>query len=307
MIEYKLKKSELSIFKSITRGKEKLVDISDDTGISLSRSSQLLNNLKEKEFIYYERKGMKKIANVSNTKHASLLKSLIHTELSIKEILSDSKLDILFSILGGPKSLERISLETGLAHETLRKYIREMKYLTSVFETDEKEISLTVHKTLKDFLAEYLNYVNRITASDINKDSMLLWEQGRETIFRIPLPMGDVKAKVTGITAMSQYGIDIISNYAYYYYSPFGGELKPDDIAIHTILAGKERRNITYALLFLKKGGFDETYLREKGSHYAIENIIKDLIYFLDDKLVENPLFPSRKEFNILCEEYGVN
>jgi hypothetical protein len=305
MFDYALKKSELKVFQAAVGGKTGLSEIAGDAGVSVSRCSQLLASLAEKDFLSYERKGRLRVAAVSNAKHASLLKSLAQSGYNIADVFSYSKLDILFSLLPAPKTLSNLADETRLAPETLRKYARELKYLAVLFETPEKKISLSPNPSLEDFLREYLSYVNRRIVREIHRDAALLWEHGREIILRVPLPHGEVKATPTGITAMSSYGIDIVSNYGYYYYAPFDYELRKEDIALHTVLAGRETRNMSYALLLLKTG-CDREYLIGKGREYMMEELAEEMTAYLEGKEVGDPIFPLRKEFDILCRQYGV-
>ncbi len=305
MIKYELKKSELKIFWAVAGGKTRLSEIARDAGVSVSRASQLLASLSKKDFLKYERMGRIRVTTVSHAKHASLLKSLVQFGYNVVDVFSYSKLDILFSLLPVPKTLSELAKKTKLSPETLRKYVRELKYLAVVFETPEKKISLSPYPPVEDFLTEYQGYVNRRTAVEFHKDATLFWEQGREIIIRIPLPH-EVDATPTGITAMSSYSIDIISNYGYYYYAPFDYKLRKEDIALHTILIGKETRNISYALLLLKKSGFEKNYLMRRGEEYRVDALAREMVAYLEGKGVTNPIFPPRKEFEVLCRQYGV-
>lgn len=306
MFDYTLKKSELKVFRAVAGGRIRLSEIARDAGVSVSRCSQLLASLAEKDFLSCERKGRLKVAALSNAKHASLLKSLVQAGYNIADVFSYSKLDILFSLLPAPKTLPMLVSETKLAEETVRKYVRELKYLAVVYETPEKKISLSPNPPVEDFLREYLSYVNRRIAGEIHKDAMLLWEHGREIILRVPLPHAKVKATPTGVTAMSSYGIDIVSGYGYYYYAPFDYELRKEDIALHTVLAGRGTRHMSYALLLLKTG-YDRDYLMSKGRGYQMEEFAEEITAYLEGKTVRDPMFPPRKEFDALCRQYGVS
>ncbi|MDI6916379.1 MAG: hypothetical protein QMC80_01120 [Thermoplasmatales archaeon] len=304
---YEISKSEILILRAVTQGHDTISKIQGATGLSITRTSELTSELAEKGFLVKKREGMQKKIFFSENKHCALLRQLLTSELKVENIITDSKINILFSINHTPKDPARIAAETKLSADTARKYLGELKKFGIIRSKNNKQAQVSPSAAiLLSFLQEYADYINRKTLPAVASKGTMLWEQGREIIFKTPVKEKVKNAIPTAVTALSTHGIDIISEFSYYYYAPWAKTLRNEDIAIHTILLDKNSiRYLSYALLLLKKTGYKKGYLLEKGKEYKIENIIKDMTNYLSGKKTKKP-FPSQKEFKILCAQYGV-
>lgn len=304
---YEISKSEIPILRAVSQECNTISKIQNATGLSTSRTSELISELAEKGFLVKKREGMQKKIFFSENKYPILLKQLLTSELKVENVITDSKINILFSISYTPKDPVKIAVETNLSTDTVRKYLGELKKFGIIHSKNDKQVQVSPSSAiLLSFLQEYADYINRKTLSAITSKGTILWEQGREIIFKTPINEKVKNALPTAVTALSHYKIDIISEASYYYYAPWAKTLRNEDIAIHTILLDKNSiRYLSYALLLLKKIGYKKEYLLEKGKEYKIENIIKDAINYLNGKKTKKP-FPSQKEFKTLCGQYGV-
>ena len=305
---FELSKSEIAVFRAVARGCNYINEIAKESGLSISRTSQLISTLTEKGFLFKKRKGISKEINLSDTKISDYLRRLVFSPIDIDNIIVSSKINILFSILSTEKKLDRISRETNLSKETLRKYTRMLRKLGIVYSKNKKIGLSSSLPLLLDFLKEYASYINRRIVSNISPNGTVIWEQSSEFIFRIPGKEEVKKGLVTAITALSHHGIDIISDNKYYYHAPWIKKLRPEDIALHVILLDSSSiRMLSYAMLFLRRiDEYDDKYLISKGKEYKIDMLVKDMLKYLRGKEIEKPPFPSRVEFDTLCVQYGV-
>lgn len=303
---YEISKSEILILGAVIQECNTVSKIQNATGLSIPRTSELTSELVEKGFLVKKREGIQKRIFFSENKHCTLLRHLLTSEFKVENVITDSKINILFSITHAPKDLLRIAMETKLSADTVRKYLGELKKFGIIHSKNNKHVRVSPSATiLLPFLQEYAGYINRKTLASITPKGTMLWEQGREIIFKTPIKEKVKNAIPTAVTALSTYSIDIISEFSYYYYAPWAKTLRNEDIAIHTILLDKNSiRYLSYALLLLKKG-YKKEYLLAKAKEYKIENIIKDMINYLNRKKTKKS-FPSHEEFKTLCAQYGV-
>jgi len=304
---YEISKSEMLILRAVIQGHDTISKIQNASSLSIPRTSELTSELTEKGFLVKKREGMQKKIFFSENKHCALLSQLLTSELNAENIIRNSKINILFSITHAPKDPVRIAAETKLSADTVRKYLGELKKFGILQSKNNKQAQMSPSATmLLSFLQEYAGYINRKTLPSVTSKGTMLWEQGREIIFKTPVKEKVKNAVPTAVTALSAHGIDIISGFSYYYYAPWAKTLRNEDIAVHTILLDKNSiRYLSYALLLLKKTGYEKEYLLAKGKEYKIGNIIKDMINYLNRKKTKKP-FPSQKEFKTLCRQYGV-
>lgn len=300
-----LTRSEIEILKKIIEGKRDIKSIAGAAGLSISRTYALTRKLAENGFLKYRRVGMKKEIETSDRRHANFFKALIISHEINSEAVCYSNLRIFFSILYSPKTLQRISEETSLKIESIRKYIRKLKGIGLIYQVKGKVGMSASLPLLHRFLEEYAAFINQKVVSELSKNAIVVWQQGIEAIVRAP-----IKEKIpipeTAISALSGYGIDIITDHSYYYL-PGIRKLGVEDIALHTILINPDSvRYISYALLLLKKRGFDRKKLLECGEMYGIGRIALDMMRFLEGEEVRKLPFPSQEEFIELCRLYGV-
>lgn len=303
---YEIKRSELAVFSAVIEGSNALKEIADGSGLSTSRASELISKLVDKGFLVKKRDGLNKKIYLTETKHCDMLRRLMSSGLKIEDVITDSKLNILMSILHAEKHPTKIAEEANLSHETLRKYFRELKKRGVIYSIEDRIRLSPSYPLLTSFIEEYASYLNRKVLMTMSVKGVIVWEMAREMIFKVPIDENVRSGVPTAITALSKYGIDILSEFSYYYYAPWVKSLRCEDIAVHTILLEDDStRYLSYALLLLKKEGYDVEYLAAKGNEYGLIGLVRDLINYLNGNEVEGHL-PSHDDFRSLCAQYGV-
>ena len=136
----------------------------------------------------------------------------------------------------------------------------------------------------------------------------MLWHNGLSFIFAAKEKLDLSTIEPTGITAMKELGLRLLSK-EYQYWSSFcPNPLNEEQIVLHNLLINPiSSKSMGYTLLFLRMHKFDRIVLQEEASYLGIMDVSNKLIDFLDGNEVKDPYFPTRNEFNTLCQQYGVD
>jgi len=164
---------------------------------------------------------------------------------------------------------------------------------------------------LIEFLEEYQSYIVREIVGSLVEDGVILWQKDFECLIRT------AKSAVkrddlfrTGISRFADFGIKLITNYDYYFYSEKKKKMRREDIVLHALLAERDSvRNVIYCLIFLKKfeQELDRTYLLKEAENFNIRELVEQMLVFLRDKKRGlDVMLPSWSEFVEKAEEYGV-
>jgi len=303
---YKFGRSELEILKTITEGDRTSEDISKATGIPLPTVYRNLRSLEEKDIVIRSSGRLNKF-EVSQSIQARALRRFLSSPFGKRETILDSRLPILLSIFKQPKSVPRIALETCLSTETVRKYIGELKRDGVISGTSKSLHVSSTHNEMIVFLEDFSIGAARSKLHEVYEEGTLLWHDGLSFIFKAKEELGLQCIEPTGITAMKRLGLQLFSKEYEYWHSYCPGPLKNEQIALHNLLINpSSSRSIGYSLLFLRMFGFDETVLREEASYLRVNDLSIELIEFLDGNEVADPLFPTRDDFESICQQYRV-
>ena len=302
--------SELDMFGHIVRGHHRLAELSKSTGLSVPRTSQIVTSLERKGLIKKSRRGLAISITLSESNLSDRLASIFKRgQIDPRKILADSKLRILVSLSCRDLDKEKLALETGLSVETVRKYLRHLQELGVVKRRmDKYSLSSTVPH-LSAFLPEWRSFVSRRKLREISRSGTILWECGNEFIFATTLHESPKEGFPTALTAMYDYGIELLVDEQYYHYIPWLKELKPEDVALDTVVtAPASSRMLTFTLLLLRTlERVDRAYLLERAEEMGIGGKASNMIRFLEGKKVDDPLFPTNEEFRRLATQYGVS
>jgi hypothetical protein len=164
---------------------------------------------------------------------------------------------------------------------------------------------------LMEFLQEYQSYIVREIVGSIVEDGVILWQKDLECLIRTPkhaVKRDDLFR--TGISRFADFGIKLITNYDYYFYSEKKKRMRREDIVLHALIAERDSvRNVTYCLIFLKKfeQELDERYLLKEAENFDIRGSVEQMLGFLRDKeRGPDAMLPSWPEFVEKAREYGV-
>lgn len=302
---------QLAILETLSTQSKTISQIAENVGISNGQTSQLVMKLHDLGFLSKERNGNSVTVSFSDRLFAEYLRGVIlRDRIDLRNTLKHPCFDILLVL--GDRELDRkkIGLEVKASPYQVRSCTRELEKKGFVGKHGD---NITLSGSLPffaSFLKSYSSYSNFRKLKGLTKKGVIVWQRANEFIFFAPSDEKIENAQLTGVSAMSRYGIDIVSERAYYHCFENGRQLRIEDIAIDTLLAANPRpRAILYALLFLRKmmEEVDAEYLISRGKEVGEERIVRDLLAFLRGKKPKSEGFPSREEFSQTCAVYGVN
>jgi hypothetical protein len=273
--------------------------------ISIPSVYRILNGLDGRGFIIMTGVHPKRFT-ISNSLHSVALRQILASKEYPIESFMDSKMLVLLSICNHGRSIDRISIETGLTRSTLEKYLIELQSvgLASV-ENDFVVMPISAGRMislLHDFSRGLFFHYLVLQFNDVE----LKWVGGLDFIFSVPLGESSKIGITTGIVAMKDYGILLLSNREDRYWSLWDRELRVEDHALFTLLADRSRTAVSYSLLLLQDHEFDRGYLLEEARVLDLEEILNDILDYLKGKEVSDTRFPPRDDFESLCRDYGV-
>ena len=274
-------------------------EIANPLGLSVSTVSEQIAGLVWNGLAEKKRVGKSVEVKRSESRHAQILSEIYHefARLPIDKILSHSSLKVL-ALLNTPRSVKHIALATGLSRTWIYHSIKFMgKYGIVVKRREKYEIN-PKHSKIQEFVESYFVYANHKIARELSEDAIILWQRGDEFLFKTK---EEVKNEVqeTAITKFPSFGIPMISETKYYFYSKRG--IDNSDILMHVILVDpKSQTYNAYACIFYQK--VKPENLIEKAEIYDLRKHVESLIKHLK---TENFFMPW-KEYESLARDYGV-
>ena len=299
----------LTILQSVSAQARSISQIAEDIRLSDGRTSTLVTELKQNGFLEKNRHGNTVYAYFSDHLFAEYLRRIIlKNNVDVPTLFSRPCFDILISISDGYVSPERIAVELKVKRSKVSKCLLKMEEKGFLSKHSGKvRLSRSLHD-LAWFAKTYSSYCNIRRLREVSEKGVIMWETPHEFIFTVPVGEDVANIAVTGISALSHQGIDIVSDKIYYHYFDSDRELREEDIPLDIILASNSRpRGILYALLYLGKiNGFDRKYILSRGKELGLEKTVRDLLRFLEGKKPKSKAFPSEEEFLRICAQYGV-
>lgn len=239
---------------------------------------------------------------------AAALKRYALSEAHPMDAIIGSRLLVLLSISTFPKSIDRIAKETKLKRSTVRVLVWNLKsYGVIVQEGSRIGVSPTA-AFMAQFLQDYSKGSGMRSMERKTKFGIMLWSGGLEFIFSSP-PLEDLDGvRRTGVSAMADHGLDLITDVNYYHCAYWQPELKVEDIALHNLLISPHSaRGIGYSILLLRKAGFNKQYLSQEARCLGIAKLVRQVLELLNGREVDDPLLPSRSDLDDLYAQYGVS
>lgn len=306
-----LSRSEVEVLHGVVvNGQHRLASLAEATGLSLPRVSQIVTNLKKKGVLEKRRAGRSlRVALSSSTLGNELTRVLKLGEVDPREVLPDSRLPILVVTASKRLKKEDLARETGLSNETVRKRLADLVRLGVVKREGPRYSLSATLPHLKAFVQEWGRHVNRRALDETAPGATLVWEVGNEFIFAAPLDSEPKAGFPTALSGMYDFGIELVVGEKHYHYIPWREALKPEDIALDTVLVyPTSTRMLTVALVFLEKvEPIDRDYLVGRADELGLGDTARDILQFLDGKAVLDSRFPTREEVRRLQALYGVS
>ncbi len=302
--QFTFTKSEVSAFRELSKRSLSISELAVTLGKSQASASHVVKALQRKGLAQTQKTGIHTVASVAQNSHAQLLSDLIKNEPRVpwEELLSYSTMRLLLSKF---ESLNPNDVSRSTKWRAMRNLA--MHGLTS----DPSQVASNAR--VRRFLDAYEDYVSRVFASQVlPSGAVIIWSAGYRYLFRIRTGT-DLKGNFikTALSALSSYGIQLVTNDEYYFYAPGVNHLALDDIVIHTLLIDPTSQSYaTYALLALFKNSnkIDFESLIQKAEKYGMKQYVESIKRYVDSRgeVQARPL-PRWGELKEQAKLYGVS
>ncbi|MCW6157870.1 MAG: hypothetical protein LVQ63_00070 [Thermoplasmatales archaeon] len=275
-------------------------------------TSQVVSKLESKGFVTTNRKGMTKTVVPSSTGFATSLSELVQSEPFVpwENLLSGSRLAILLAATTGEKNfVSDLNRTTSWrAKKELRMHGISPLMIANKEMTDQKVVK---------FVREYAEHIGvQFIHGSLPRDAIILWKSWFECIFKYPLgenknfPKEINNIQPTAFTAFPRYGLQFLTNEAFYYFSSSENKLTKNDIVLHTLLVDPGNvTNVTYAVLFILKNyrKSEMRQLKVDALKYQLEGLVDQIItYIRSSGNVRTSYFPKWDEMSEIAREYRI-
>jgi DNA-binding transcriptional ArsR family regulator len=307
--QFMFTKSEIKALRTMSTNRVTVSELHNQLMISQSGASLLVKKLQNKSMVRTKRVGMKKYVQINDVKHAVLVKELLQTYPHIpwEKLLSNSSLLILFEIL----NKSTYELQDQVSKRTVLRHLSKLAERGIIKESNGRYMITPRYEPLIKFLEEYQSYIIKEIVESIAQGAVTLWQKDLECLIRTSnhAIQRDHLFK-TGISRFSDFGIKLITNYEYYFYSDKKNKLRKEDFVLHALLAEKDSvRNVTYCLIFIKKleEELDKKYLITEAEKFNLQELVQQILGFLiKRKRSPHAMLPSWSEFVEKAKEYDV-
>ena len=251
-------------------------------GLDHSTISLVVSSLAEEGFVQKKRDGKKVFVTRANTLHARSLEEFLkeYPRLPVEEMFSYSSLEILSSLTCS-HTITDIAAMTGLNRHTVSTAISKLSRYGIILKEKGRFVLNKRHRKAADFVSSYWRYMANHRLSDITGDGIILWQRGREFLFKIQTDLEYTNRshiQPTATTVFSQYDLGIMTGTRYYFHTR--RELSVDDHIIHTILIDPLNPIInSYAVALAMQSGAKD--LLNTGRRYDMEKHIASLLEYL--------------------------
>ncbi|MBR4686255.1 MAG: helix-turn-helix transcriptional regulator [Candidatus Methanomethylophilaceae archaeon] len=189
---------ELELIHYISRGITDIGDLSEKLGLSQSETYRIIRNLKSKDVL----KTSNKIC-INSCAFAKRLFAIMSKGPEMARFFSDGRIYVLLSLLN-PKTIQEISLETGISESHLHKILKIQTGGTVVRKIDGYySLNSMKHPQIKAFLISLIDHLD-VCDPRIPDNSILLFREGGEVVYSMTEMSLD---QTTGFSALEDYGL----------------------------------------------------------------------------------------------------
>ncbi len=289
-------------------------ELAEGLGLSESRISESVTFLVEEGLVVKERRGKKVFVSRGRTLHAGALAGIIREfpRLPLEKFISYSAMEVL-GVLQYPHAPSEIALMTGLDRRTISAALLKLGMYGLVLKKEKKFVLNRRHRNIDNFVKYYWEYKTNRKFETISTEGLLLWQRGAEFLFKVPGAAGEMEIREflksglvhkTAVSLFSEYGLGVISDSEYYFYSR--RKPKIEDVFIHTILTDPENPIYnSYALALFPK--CDRRSLLKAGKAYDLDTHIEKLLEYIDKKEKNASFLLPWGEFQALLERLTLN
>jgi len=331
----KLSTTDLRLLHAIYSDKTRLDQIAQAIDVSIYRVSAVASRLVELGFLEKEKYGRSVSLHFSDHIFIENLKQLYARKLQVEKMLSGSHLPILLArIIPEMKNrtdrsgwnglpVQDIASLSGFSRVTVHNALKELM-MTGALLRERRFYSISASMTeLKAFLRNFSQFLTTQIINDISKqvgksesNFILRYSAGGEMIFSVRdhIPVMNIENfEPTAITAFAEYDLPFLSDSTFYHYSLGGRPLVIENKIIDVLLPDPSSpRNIIYALLFLQRDRpqIHRDVMMKLGKLFGIQDLVENMYDFLErfpnEKGIVPKGFPKPREFQELCNMYGV-
>lgn len=300
-----LSSTEISIFKYLKEPKN-ISGLADFLRLHHSTISKAVSSLEFEGLVHKEKKGNKVYLRRSDSLHAQSLVAILREfpRLPLSKLFTPSSLHV-FSVLKSPRSITEASEITGLDRYTVSAAISRLARYEIVIKENGRFLLSSRHALFEDFVDNYFKYKTNMNLRAVSQNGVLIWQRGPEFLFKAeklnPGLESDLEKKVhpTAISIFPKYGLDVITDMNYYFFS----KRTPceEEFLIHTILIDPYSPIYNSYALALAPRLRLKNFLKYAG-YYDIEAHVRTLLEYLDKKENSSDFVLPWKEYQELLE-----
>jgi predicted transcriptional regulator len=278
-------KTELKLLEQVAVGNKRINGIA----LALNKSDKQIYRIvkKLKNFITNHRG----VITAEKNTTASLLLNLLSKHSVLSDLLADSGIEILISLLE-PRTVPEIMKHTGLKKSAVYKKLNKAYNVSIVRKNEQYFLNDKLWDDLIDFLAEMKKYDENVDER-VPSGSTIYYKSKKEVVFSTK---SIEKGTRTAFSAYGSYGITILNQVNYYVCPERRLTLK--DVFIHSIYVAKKEKRINlfiYVILF---------YLKYKKELEIKDKLLENIKKILKGTKMEG--FPTLKEVKEKAEIYDI-
>lgn len=300
-----LSSTEISIFKHLKEPMS-ISDLAELLNLHHSTVSKAINSLENEGFVHKEKRGKYVYLRRSDSLHAQYLEDILREfpKLPLDKLFTPSSLHV-FSILKSPRRITEVSEITGLDRYTVSAAISRLAKYGIIIEEKSGFLLSSRHALFVNFVDSYFKYQANMNLRAISQDGVLIWHRGPEFLFKAENLRNDLESHLenrihpTSISIFPKYGLDVITDTNYYFFSK--RRLHEEEFFIHTILIDPYSPIFnSYALALAPRLG-SKKFIKY-ASYYDIEDHVRTLLEYLDKKEKNSDFVLPWKEYQEVLE-----
>lgn len=286
-------------------------NITTVVGLSRSDVSRVINALQGKGFVTTKKTGLSKIAVLSESKHAALWRRLIleFRHMPLEELLSGTTLEVLSAVCSLTLTTRKeIAKATILSERSVASVLEKLARVGMIQKAMAKYSVSRRFRTLKEFVIEYRHYLNESIAREFASDAVVLWECNNEFVIESKTLRTKEGFQATGASAFSRFGIQLLVQSFYFFYSPCARKLRLEDVVLHSLLVPEWNVLPTMLVWRKQEKAMKIKYLKIQAKKYGAAELVDAIIaYFASEGRERPPSFPTWDEFVLRAKEYGMS
>lgn len=306
----KLTESELKCLREVaTIGDARASAIATRIHVAPPNLSRTVASLKGKGFIETKRNGISSVISLSDAKHAILWRKLAieFVHMPLDRLLAGVNLEILSTIIYlNPRTRKEIAEESLVSEASVAQTLIQLKQFGIIQKTVEYRISPRF-QALADFVIEFRHYVNEKITTEFASDGVILWEHNHEIIVESKRTQEADGFRLTGVSLFARFGIPLLADTSYFFYSPRRKKLRLEDAILHALLLSDRSMLPTLLVWRKNEGGICVPYIEQQAERYGTGDKVKETVRYFETEGAERAEgFPPWDEFLLRAREYGM-